>query len=203
MKHLMSKKVKILAISILGLLLIIGGLTTVSYITTQTQRDHTINITVGYIKLESLDTVWQYTSAGIDENTARGIENLTEELIQLSGKLRPGDTFSKTAKITNTGTLPANIRLSVDIDTGLDVQDSSDNDLFIISVSNIETVPIATINNIDDAIVITDLPSGGEVSFNIDFKINTAYKQTMEADQVFSAEHFSIIIDAVQTNAPF
>lgn len=203
MKHLMSKKVKILAISILGLLLIIGGLTTVSYITTQTQRDHTINITVGYIKLESLDTVWQYTSAGIDENTARGIENLTEELIQLSGKLRPGDTFSKTAKITNTGTLPANIRLSVDIDTGLDVQDSSDNDLFIISVSNIETVPIATINNIDDTIVITDLPSGGEVSFNIDFKINTAYKQTMEADQVFSAEHFSIIIDAVQTNAPF
>lgn len=199
----MSKKVKILAISILGLLLIIGGLTTVSYITTQTQRDHTINITVGYIKLESLDTVWQYTSAGIDENTARGIENLTEELIQLSGKLRPGDTFSKTAKITNTGTLPANIRLSVDIDTGLDVQDSSDNDLFIISVSNIETVPIATINNIDDAIVITDLPSGGEVSFNIDFKINTAYKQTMEADQVFSAEHFSIIVDAVQTNAPF
>lgn len=199
----MSKKVKILAISILGLLLIIGGLTTVSYITTQTQRDHTINITVGYIKLESLDTVWQYTSAGIDENTARGIENLTEELIQLSGKLRPGDTFSKTAKITNTGTLPANIRLSVDIDTGLDVQDSSDNDLFIISVSNIATVPIATINNIDDTIVITDLPSGGEVSFNIDFKINTAYKQTMEADQVFSAEHFSIIIDAVQTNAPF
>lgn len=203
MKHLMSKKVKILAISILGLLLIIGGLTTVSYITTQTQRDHTINITVGYIKLESLDTVWQYTSAGIDENTARGIENLTEELIQLSGKLRPGDTFSKTAKITNTGTLPANIRLSVDIDAGLDVQDSSDNDLFIISVSNIATVPIATINNIDDTIVITDLPSGGEVSFNIDFKINTAYKQTMEADQVFSAEHFSIIIDAVQTNAPF
>lgn len=203
MKYLMSKKVKILAISILGLLLIIGGLTTVSYITTQTQMDHTINITVGYIKLESLDTMWQYTSTGIDENTARGVENLTEELIQLSGKLRPGDTFSKTAKITNTGTLPANIRLSIDINAGLDVQDGSDNDLFIISVSNIATVPITTINNIDDTIVITDLPSGGEVSFNIDFKINTAYEQKIEADQIFSAEHFSIIVDAVQTNAPF
>lgn len=199
----MSKKVKILAISILGLVLIIGGLTTVSYITTQTQMDHTINITVGYIKLESLDTMWQYTSAGIDENTARGVENLTEELIQLSGKLRPGDTFSKTAKITNAGTLPANIRLSIDIDAGLDVQDDSGNDLFIISVSNISTIPIATINNIDDTIVITDLPSGGEVSFNIDFKINTDYEQKTEADQVFNAEHFSIIVDAAQTNAPF
>ena len=199
----MSKKMKILALSILGLLLIIGGLTTVSYITTQTQIDHTINITVGYIKLESLETVWQYTSTGIDENTARGVENLTEELIQLSGKLRPGDVFSKTAKITNTGTLPANIRLSVDIDAGLDVQDGFANDLFIISVSNVTTVPAVTIDNVSDTIVITDLPSGGEVSFNIDFKINTAYEQTMEADQVFNAEHFSIIVDAVQTNAPF
>lgn len=203
MKYFMSKKMKLLAISILGLLLIIGGLTTASYLTTQAQIDHTINITVGYIKLESLETTWQYTSTGIDENTARGVQNLTEELIQLSGKLRPGDVFSKTAKITNTGTLPANVRLSVDIDPGLDVQDGLANDLFTISVSNVTTVPATTINNVGDTIVITELPSGGEVSFNIEFKINTAYEQTVEADQVFNAEHFSIIVDAVQTNAPF
>lgn len=203
MKNLMSKKMKILMISILGLLLIIGGLTTASYLRTQAQIDHTVDITVGYIKLESLEAVWQYTSTGIDENTARGVENLTEGLIQLSGKLRPGDIFSKKATLTNTGTLPANIRLSVDIDPGLNVKDGAANDLFTVSVSNVTTVPAVTVNTVGDTIVITDLPSGGEVSFNIDFGINTAYEQTVEADQVFNAEHFRIIVDAVQTNVPF
>lgn len=210
MSKLMNKKRKIILIIALFVIFITGAVTTTSYLYSKRTFDNNVTINVGFINLTTTDATWAYTSSGVDINSVIGTPNLTETLISYNGKLRPGDTFQKSVSVTNTGDLPANIKLSPNISTELSsVKDneSPKNNLFEIYISDV-TVTNMTLppspSKIGETYEILNIDPSAKVNFTINFEVNKDFTEVNgSVDRSFNNSNFSVIVDAVQTNGPF
>lgn len=205
-----DRRIKVLLIIMSLIVLIQAAYLSYSYLHDKKTFDNTIDITVGYIQVTKIDSVWTYTSSGIDINNERGTENLTDTSISINGKLRPGDKYSKTVTIKNTGDLTANIRISPSLSTDLvAVEDleTPPNKLFLLAIDNVGTsgvTPSPAINNVGEAYEINNVNPNGQITFRITFEVNKNYtEKNGVADKTFSSKVFSVVVDAVQNNGPF
>ncbi len=205
-----NKKSKIIIALVSIIIFIQIAYISYSYLQDRQTFDNTVDITVGFIKLTKIDNVWTYTSTGIDINDERGAETLTVNNITSTGKLRPGDQYTKNVTVKNTGDLSANVKINPNLSPDLLAMEDTEtppNKLFLLKVENVTTTgvtPAPAITNNNGIYELKNINPNGEVSFNIVFEVNKDYtEKNGSSDKPVSSKLFSVVVDGVQTNAPF
>lgn len=205
-----NKKSKIIIALVSIIIFIQIAYISYSYLQDRQTFDNTVDITVGFIKLTKIDNVWTYTSTGIDINDERGAETLTVNNITSTGKLRPGDQYTKNVTVKNTGDLSANVKINPNLSPDILAMEDTEtppNKLFLLKVENVTTTgvtPAPAITNNNGIYELKNINPNGEVSFNIVFEVNKNYtEKNGSSDKTVSSKLFSVVVDGVQTNAPF